>query len=122
MRLRKLAQECGEVTACSEHRVGGAGSGLRRGKKERHHDQVRRFSQAEAHPLHLECADLCDFAPKCGKLDCIICRSGELCSRSPLVLLVAKKRRGLMFNYGTARQLFSVVALLFAFFSLQWSY
>lgn len=110
--------------------MGGAGSGLRRGKKERHHDQVRGFSQAEAHPLHLECADLCDFAPKCGKLDCIICRSGELCSRSPLVLLVAKKRwsgfvyerLGLMFNYGTARQLFSVVALLFAFFSLQWSY
>lgn len=100
--------------------MGRAGSGLRKGKKERHRDQVRGFSQAEAHPLHLECADLCDFAPKCGKLDCIICRSGELCSRSPLVFLVAKKRwsdfvyerRGLMFNYGTARQLFSVDELL----------
>lgn len=88
------------------------------------------FSQAEAHPLHLECADLCDFAPKCGKLDCIICGSGELCSRSPLVFLVAKKRwsdfvyerRGLMFNYSTARQWFSVDVLRFAFFSLRWSY
>lgn len=99
MRLRKLAQECGEVTACSEHRVGGAGSGLRRGK-ERHHDQVRGFSQAEAHPLRLECADLCDFAPKCGKLDCIICGSGELCSRSPLVFLVAKRGGLILFTRG----------------------
>ena len=49
----------------------------------------RWFSQGEAHPLHSGCADPCDF-PKCGKLDCIICGSGGLRSRFPLVFLCLK--------------------------------
>ena len=43
--------------------------------------------QGEAHPLHSGCADPCD-SPERGKLDCIICGSGDqrtvecpLCSR-----------------------------------------
>ena len=43
----------------------------------------RWFSQGEAYPLHSVCADPCDF-PKHGKLNCIICGSGGLCSSSPL--------------------------------------
>lgn len=39
--------------------------------------------------MHLGGADPCDF-PKCGKLDCIICGSGGLRSRSPLTLLCLK--------------------------------
>ena len=49
------------------------------------------FSQGEAYPLHSGCADPCDF-PKCGKLDCIICGSGGLRSRFPLVFVFAKSR------------------------------
>ena len=48
----------------------------------------RWFSQGEAHPLHCGCVDLCDF-PKCGKLDCIICGSGGLHARFPLVSMVS---------------------------------
>lgn len=39
--------------------------------------------KGKAYPLHTGCADPCNF-PKCGKPDCIICGSGELCSHSPL--------------------------------------
>lgn len=49
--------------------------------------------------MHSGCADPCDF-PKCGKLDCIICGSGGLRSRSPLASLV-KDRAGL--NSGRTR-------------------
>lgn len=51
----------------------------------------RWFSQGEAYPLHSGCADPCDF-PKCGKLDCIICGSGGLRSRSPLIIAGMKVR------------------------------
>ena len=46
----------------------------------------RWFTQGEAQPLHFGCADPCEFL-KCGNLDCIICGSGGLRSRSPLKLL-----------------------------------
>ena len=44
----------------------------------------RWFTQGEAQPLHSGCADPCEFL-KCGNLDCIICGSGGLRSRSPLI-------------------------------------
>ena len=46
----------------------------------------RWFTQGEAQPLHFGCADHCEF-PKCGNLDCIICGSGGLRPRSPLIVL-----------------------------------
>ena len=51
----------------------------------------RWLSQGEAHPLHSGCADPCDFS-KYGKLDCVICGGGGLCSCSPLV---EKKKKNL---------------------------
>lgn len=45
----------------------------------------RWFFQDEASPLHFGCADACDVL-KCGILDCKICGSGGLRSRSPLAL------------------------------------
>ena len=47
----------------------------------------RWFTQGEAQPLHSGCADPCEF-PKCGNLDCIICGSGGLRSRSPLMIML----------------------------------
>ena len=46
----------------------------------------RWFTHGEAQPLHFGCADPCEFL-KCGNLDCIICGSGGLRSRSPLILM-----------------------------------
>ena len=46
----------------------------------------RCFTQGEAQPLHFGCADHCKF-PKCGNLNCIICGSGGLRPRSPLIVL-----------------------------------
>ena len=46
----------------------------------------RWFTHGEAQPLHFGCADPCEFL-KCGNLDCIICGSGGLRSRSPLIML-----------------------------------
>ena len=43
-------------------------------------------TQGEAQPLHFGCVVLCEF-PKCGNLDCIICGSGGLRPRSPLIVL-----------------------------------
>ena len=47
----------------------------------------KRFTHGEAQSLHFGCADPCEFL-KCGNLDCIICGSGGLRSRSPLILML----------------------------------
>ncbi|KAK2900039.1 hypothetical protein Q8A73_013168 [Channa argus] len=47
------------------------------------------YLKGEAQPLHSGCADPCEF-PKCGNLDCIICGSGGLRSRSPLIVKCSK--------------------------------
>ena len=57
----------------------------------RYHDHEGGFPRARLTHCTLGCADPCDF-PKCGKLDCIICGSGGLRSRSPLIFVVLKVR------------------------------
>ena len=69
----------------------------------------RWFTQGEAQPLHFGCADPCEF-PKCGNLDCIICGSGGLRPRSPLIIMFKCNKSltlGLLYRFCCSAYLYS---------------